>query len=121
MNNVLIRDSKVLSILGFHFDSRLTWSYMIDSSVRCCRQRLGCLRQVSEYLGSEGLILAYQAFVRPVAEYGSVLMMGASATQLSKFDRMQHHALNSYAPHSLYLLRSAVMLQLLVYYARNML
>ena len=29
------------------------------------------------------------AFVRPVAEYGSVLMMGASATQLSKFDRMR--------------------------------
>jgi len=28
--------------------------------------------------------------VHPVAEYGSVLMMGASATQLSKLDRMQH-------------------------------
>ena len=36
--------------------------------------------------------MAYRAFVRPVAEYGSVLMMGASATQLSKFDRMQHLA-----------------------------
>ena len=30
--------------------------------------------------------------MRPVAEYGSVLMMVASATQLSKFDRMQHLA-----------------------------
>ena len=92
MNDVLIRDSKVLSILGFHFDSWLTWSYMTDSSVRYCRQRLGCLRRVSEYLGPEGLILAYRAFVRPVAEYGSVLMMGASATQLSKLDHMQHLA-----------------------------
>ena len=92
MNNVLIRDSKVLSILGFHFDSRFTWSYMIDSSVRRYRQRLGCLRRVSEYLGLEGLILAYRAFVCPVAEYGSVLMMGASATQLFKFDCMQHLA-----------------------------
>ena len=36
--------------------------------------------------------MAYHAFVRPVAEYGSVLMMGASATQLSKVDRMQHLA-----------------------------
>ena len=58
----------MLSILGFHFDSRLTWSYMIDSSVRRCRQRLGCLRRVSQYLGSGGLILAYRAFVHPVAE-----------------------------------------------------
>ena len=91
-NNVLIRESKVLSILGFHFDSRVTWSYMIDSSVWRCRQRLGCLRWVSQYLGSGGLILAYQAFVRPIAEYGNVLMMGASPTQLSRLDRMQHLA-----------------------------
>ena len=86
---------------------------MIDSLVRRCKQRLGCLRRVSEYLGSEGLILAYQAFVHPVVEYGSVLMMGASATQLSKLDRMQHLAEQL----CLYLLRSAVMLQLLVYCA----
>ena len=43
MNGVLIKESKVLSILGFHFDSRLTWGYMIDSTVQRCRQRLGCL------------------------------------------------------------------------------
>ena len=92
MNNVLIRESKVLSILGFHFDSHFTWSYMIDSTIQRCRQRLGCLRRVSQYLGSEGLILAYQALVHQVAEYGNVLMMGASATQLSRLDRMQHLA-----------------------------
>ena len=92
MNAVLIRESKVLSILGFHFDSRLTLSYLIDSSVRCCRQRLGCLRQISKYLGTKDLILGYQVFMRPVAKYGSVLMIGASATQLSNLDCVQHFA-----------------------------
>ena len=57
---------------------------MIDSAVRRCRQRLGCLGRISEYLGTEGLSLAYWAFVRPVAEYGGILLLGASATQLSK-------------------------------------
>ena len=38
MNDVLISESKVLSTLGFYFDSRLTWSYMIDYSVRQCRK-----------------------------------------------------------------------------------
>ena len=33
MNGVLIEESMVLSILGFHFDSCLTWDYMIDSAV----------------------------------------------------------------------------------------
>ena len=30
MNGVLIKKSKVLSILGFHFDSSLTWGYNYD-------------------------------------------------------------------------------------------
>ena len=33
MNGVLIKESKMLSILGFYFDSHLTWGYMIDSTV----------------------------------------------------------------------------------------
>ena len=82
----------MLSKLEFHFDSHLTWSYMIDSSIQQCRQRLGCLRQISEYLGTEGLTLAYHIFVCPVAEYSSILMMGASDTQLSKLDHIQHFA-----------------------------
>ena len=36
--------------------------------------------------------MAYQAFVRPVAEYGGILLLRASATQLSKLDRMQQFA-----------------------------
>lgn len=40
----------------------------------------------------EGLGLAYRVFVRLVAEYGAILMMGASATQLSKLNCMQHFA-----------------------------
>ena len=43
----------MLSILGFHFDSRLTWGYMIDTIVQCYRQRLECLQRISEYLGTE--------------------------------------------------------------------
>ena len=40
----------------------------------------------------QGLTLAYRAFVHPVTEYGSILMMGASATHLSKLNRMQQFA-----------------------------
>ena len=36
--------------------------------------------------------MAYQAFVCPVAEYGGILLLGASATQLAKLDRMQQFA-----------------------------
>ena len=56
----------------------------------------------------EGLILAYQAFVHLVAEYGNVLMMGASATQLSNWT-VCSTLLSRYALHSLYFLKGVVM------------
>ena len=55
-------------------------------------QRLGCLRRISEYFGTEGLSLAYRALVHLVAEYCGILLLGVSATQLSKLDRMQQFA-----------------------------
>ena len=48
-------------------------------------------------LAQMGLSLAYCEFVHPVAEYGDILLMGASATQLSKLDRMQHFAEQLYS------------------------
>ena len=36
--------------------------------------------------------MAYRAFVRPVAEYGGILLLGASATLLAKLDCMQQFA-----------------------------
>ena len=36
--------------------------------------------------------MAYRDFVHPVVEYGNVLVTGASPTQLSRLDRMQHLA-----------------------------
>ena len=62
---------------------------MVDSSIEQCRQRLGFLHQISKYLGTERLVLA---FVHPVEEYGNMLMMGASATWSSKLDCIQYLA-----------------------------
>ena len=88
---------------------------MIDSTERHCRQRLECLRQISEYLGTEGLSLAYWAFVCPVAEYDGILLLGVSTTQLSKLDRMRQFA-ERLCPSSFVHLSGVVMLLLQAYY-----
>jgi len=59
---------------------------MVDSMSTCCRQRIGALYHGKEFLGLRGFIVAYKSFVRPVCEYGSVAIMGASATHLSKLN-----------------------------------
>ena len=76
----------------------------------------------------EGLILAYRAFVHLVSEYGNVLMMSASATQLSKLDSMQQFAEPLYSTQFvgtgllclfLYLLCYAAVLIKFTYYAQD--
>ena len=81
--------STVLKILGVYFDHKLTWGCMIDQLTVRSRQRLGALFCVREYLGQNGLVVAYKSFVRPVCEYGSVIFMGASAVHLHKLDVIQ--------------------------------
>ena len=42
-----------------------------------------------DYLGPKGLAVASRSFVRPVCQHAEVDFMGALATLLSKFDRVQ--------------------------------
>jgi len=39
---------------------------------------------VKDFMEPRGWAVAFHSFVRPVCEYGSVVIMGASATDLSK-------------------------------------
>ena len=62
---------------------------MVDSM---SRQKMGALYRARDFLGPRGFIVVYKSFVRPVYEYGSVAIMGASATHLSKLDSIQKMA-----------------------------
>ena len=92
MATLPIEEVDVLKILGVYFDRKLTWGHMIDQLTVRCRQRLGALFRVREYLGQSGLAIAYKSFVRPVCEYGCVIFMGASAMHLHKLDAVQKAA-----------------------------
>ena len=45
-----IQEVESLKILGFHFDSKLTWNTMISQLSTHCRQCMGALYCVREYL-----------------------------------------------------------------------
>jgi len=70
----------------------MTRSTMVDNMSTRCLQRMGALYRVRDFLGPRGFTVAYKSFVRPVCEYGSVAIMGASATHLSKPDSIQKMA-----------------------------
>ena len=74
MATLPIEEVDVLKILGVYFDRKLTWGHMIDQLTVRCRQRLGALFRVREYLGQSGLAVAYKSFVRPVCEYAVLFL-----------------------------------------------
>ena len=86
MPSLPIKEVESLKILGFYFDKKLTWNTMISQLSTRCRQCMGALYRVREYLGTNGLAVAFRSFVRPVCD---VAFMGASVTHLSKFDKVQ--------------------------------
>ena len=62
-------------VVGYQFDSKLTWGYMIDDRARKARCRVGAIRRLASFLDSSNLCLMYTAFIRPVLEYGSLLYL----------------------------------------------
>ena len=53
---------------------------------------MGALYHARDYLCPRGLAVAFKTLVSPVCKYGSVAIMGASATHLSKLDTIQKMA-----------------------------
>ena len=86
MDGIPIKEAETLSVLGFHFDHRLTWAAMIDTMVSRSRQRLGCLPGFWIIL----TLTPYSLFIRFAS--GNVAIMGASATQLGGLDTIQNTA-----------------------------
>ena len=88
--------------LGVILDAKLTFAQHVDVTVRKCKKMMGmimrgvqlprCPRRVK--FDHSALIAAYNAHVRSIAEYGSVVWSGAAVTHLARLERMQHRFLS---------------------------
>lgn len=84
--------------LGVILDSRLTFGPHIDSVVGRANRALGIyLRSLSSRRESKGkkfppspLIVGFNAHIRSVVEFGSVIWAGAAKTHLKRIERIQH-------------------------------
>ena len=87
--------------LGILLDSKLTFAAHVDATVSKANRMLGlimrsmqtptCPRRVR--LNHTALICTFNAHVRSVIEYGSVIWGGAAITHLARFERLQHRFL----------------------------
>jgi len=94
--------------LGILFDSKLTFGPHIDSAVGKANRALGMyLRSLQTYRASAGrrfspgpIVAGFNAHIRSVIEFGSVIWGGAAKTHILRLERIQHKFLMWLATHS---------------------
>lgn len=97
VNNATLERVFEMRDLGVVLDSKLTFGPHIDSVVGKANRALGMyLRTLSScrHRGSRfspsALIVGFNAHIRSIVEYGSVIWAGAAKTHLNRLDRIQH-------------------------------
>ena len=94
LNHTRIPEVSSIKVLGFLFDSALTWQKHIDSVLCHGKQCLGQLYCYQSLLGSQGIATAYKSWIRPSFEYGAILYSGAGQSHLAHLNSFQAHVEN---------------------------
>ncbi|KAI8511900.1 hypothetical protein Bbelb_110000 [Branchiostoma belcheri] len=90
----LVPVTSVAKGLGFTFDSKLSWEEHVRASVANASSRLHFLRLLTKQgMIVDDLIQVYLSLIRPVLEYGHVLLVGCNVALANSMERVQRHAL----------------------------
>ena len=89
LNNSNISETSTAQILGFIFDSLLTWEPHIVRMLNHEKQRVSQLYRCRSVLTSQDLCLMYTSWIRPTLEYGNILYCGAALSHLQCLDNLQ--------------------------------
>ncbi|KAI8512996.1 hypothetical protein Bbelb_096350 [Branchiostoma belcheri] len=80
--------------LGFTFDSKLSFQDHVKSTVSKASSRLHYLRLLTKQgMSVVDLVQVYLSLIRPVLEYGHVLLVGCNEEQSASMERVQKRAL----------------------------
>ncbi|KAI8494403.1 hypothetical protein Bbelb_276290 [Branchiostoma belcheri] len=90
----LVPVTTVAKGLGFIFDNKLSWREHVKSMVSKASSRLHYLRLLTKQgMSVQDLVQVYLSLIRPVLEYGHVLLVGCSEEQAASMERVQRRAL----------------------------
>ena len=89
LDGIQIPEVSSVKVLGFVFDSSLTWQKHIDQVLSCGKQRLSQLYHCRSLFGCEGVAIHYKSWIRPILEYGSILYSGAALSHLNCLECLQ--------------------------------
>jgi len=96
LKNKPIRFESTCTLLGFIFDSKLSWKPYIKSLCERCNRRLNILRALSGTTwgaSKNKLLIVYKALVRSLLDYGCLIYQNAPNYILKLLDSIQYKSL----------------------------
>ena len=85
------------------FDTKLTFSSVVDKLAKKARGRLGALKRLKPMLDSVDMEQMCTMFIRSILEHGSLVYMGAANSHLEKLERVQQSKIGGFEVESLHL------------------
>ena len=93
LNNIKIRESQKVMLLGVTVDNCLTFEDHIDALCRNASYKLQALRRIRKYLTSDKAKVLYNAFINTQFSYASIIWMFCRKTDYLKMGKIQYKAL----------------------------
>ena len=93
INNVKIRESSSVVLLGVTIDNRLTFKDHINILLRRASFKLHALRRIRKYLTAVKAKLLYNAFINDQFNYASIIWMFCQKQDHLKIEKIQYKAL----------------------------
>ena len=106
INGVVLENVSTMKDLGVILDQRLTFEAHINATVAKANRALGLLIRTFQSasrrcnFNKRSSLAAFNANVRPILEYSSVIWAGAAKTHLARVERVQHRFLMWLASHT---------------------
>ena len=106
INGTLLENVSTIRDLGVTLDQRLTFEAHVNATVAKANRALGLLIRTFQSasrrcsFNKRSALAAFNANVRPILEYSSVVWAGAAKTHLGRIERVQHRFLMWLASHT---------------------
>ena len=93
INNIKIRESQNVELLGLTIDNRLTFKDHINMLCRRANYKLHALRRIRKYLTLEKSKLLYNAFINNQFNYASIIWMFCRKQDYLEVEKIHYKAL----------------------------
>ena len=91
-NGSLLTNVMNVKLLGLEIDEELSFSEHITTVCKKVSQRIGLLKKIMNYLPLKQRLLYYNALIRPVINYASVLWTNCDKESLRRVLKLQKRA-----------------------------